>query len=573
MKSYNTLEECLLHKSSKDFIFKQTIRNKQYSIGSLESILKFQKKLKSNLYEYVDFNKPLKLYFYIYSETHHFEDIFVHTINILKLNKNDFIVVQENDMIYRIIHKYYYFDSFKDLDNYLFTFNLFNVSLNQKNFLPSLLNTDIILFDKYDFNDSIINNTISLLKIPININIKTCIYTQKYINTIDFENYNTLFIKSGMGSGKSTTAVKYIKNNNIGNFLILSCRRTLTYTIYDKLKENDIEVTNYLTTKKENIKLCNKLIISPDSIYKLDYPLKKYDFIWIDEGVSFMYYIGSHLLVDKNNKNNAITVLEWLLINCKRLLITDADLNQSVIDFYLYYRSIRYCKLLKYNNSSYIKYNLFDDENNILKNLEENLKNNKNIYICCDTLTKTKHMYEYIIKLNLNIKILLYNSESEYTIEKKMYDVNKFWSSYNVVIVSPKVVFGVDFSIKHFDYVYGFYKCTTLNVREAFQQLHRIRCINIINVYIYEKTDLELDNTLQLIKYNIQMNKIDKLFYKKSKQEIDFILNMFEYNITSSGYRYINMNNALNYLLIYSLYEKNNSLNNFIDLFKNILVT
>ena len=48
---------------------------------------------------------------------------------------------------------------------------------------------------------------------------------------------------------------------------------------------------------------------------------------------------------------------------------------------------------------------------------------------------------------------------------------------------------------------------------------------------------------------------------------------MFEYNITSSGYRYINMNNALNYLLIYSLYEKNNSLNNFIDLFKNILVT
>ena len=39
-----------------------------------------------------------------------------------------------------------------------------------------------------------------------------------------------------------------------------------------------------------------------------------------------------------------------------------------------------------------------------------------------------------------------------------MYDVNSFWNQFQVVIVSPKVVFGVDFNIKHFDYVYGFYK-------------------------------------------------------------------------------------------------------------------
>ena len=48
---------------------------------------------------------------------------------------------------------------------------------------------------------------------------------------------------------------------------------------------------------------------------------------------------------------------------------------------------------------------------------------------------------------------------------------------YKIVIVSHKVVFGVDFNIKYFDKVYGFYKCTTLTVRESIQQLNRIRHI------------------------------------------------------------------------------------------------
>ena len=86
-----------------------------------------------------------------------------------------------------------------------------------------------------------------------------------------------------MGSGKSTSTVEYIKKHNIKSFLILSCRRTLTYTIYDKLKQNNIDVDNYITTNKTNIKISERLIISPDSICKLDFPLQKFEFIWIDD--------------------------------------------------------------------------------------------------------------------------------------------------------------------------------------------------------------------------------------------------------------------------------------------------
>ena len=211
-----------------------------------------------------------------------------------------------------------------------------------------------------------------------------------------------------------------------------------------------------------------------------------------------------------------------------------------------------------------------------MTDIEEKIKNTKKLYICCDTLSKTKSMYNYIISLITNLdfineeEILLYNSETDTKLEKQMYDVNSFWSKYKIVIVSPKVVFGVDFNKEHFDYIYGFYKCTTLNVREAFQQLHRIRNIKSkqINIFIYEKTDLTLANSLSEIKYKIQTYELDNLFYKKTKNEIDYIINCITYTINNEGYKHIEMNGVSNYLIMYCIYECNNSLNNFIDIFK-----
>lgn len=568
MKSYDTLELCLKNKNNTDFIFKQNVRNKFFSLGTIESIIKFQKKHKCNLYEYVDYEKPLRLFFYIelINNKNIFTDIFSNIVNILKLNKNDFIIIQESDYLYRIIHRYYYFNSFKELDNFLFKFNLYNVKLNKINFLSTIFNDNIIIFEKYNLNDTILNNIETLLKYPYELNIKKTICTQKYINSISFNDCDTLFIKSGMGSGKSTSTVNYIKNNNIKSFLILSCRRTLTYTIYDKFIQNNINVDNYITSNKENIIMSDKLIISPDSISKLDFPLKKFDFIWIDEGVSFMYYIGNHLCIDKNTKTSILNILEWLLVNCNKLLITDADLNNNVIEYYLYFRKIMYSNIIIYNNfDNNINYILYETEIEVLENLKKNYLNNKKIYICCDTLNKTKFIYKFLNELDNSNNILLYNSETDTKTEKLMYDVNSFWSNYKVVIVSPKVVFGVDFNLKYFDYVYGFYKCTTLNVREAFQQLHRIRNIieDTVNIYIYEKTNLDLNETLSTIKSNIQNNISNKLFYKKSKNEYDFILNCIKYKITTEGYKYIDMNNSINYLIMYCIYEKNKSLNNF----------
>ena len=61
MKSFNTLELCIENNKNNNFIFKQTALNKMYSYSDLDTIKKFQKKHKCNLYEYVNSLRDKKL--------------------------------------------------------------------------------------------------------------------------------------------------------------------------------------------------------------------------------------------------------------------------------------------------------------------------------------------------------------------------------------------------------------------------------------------------------------------------------------------------------------------------------
>ena len=107
------------------------------------------------------------------------------------------------------------------------------------------------------------------------------------------------------------------------------------------------------------------MIISPDSLYKIDYPLKKFDLIWIDECVSLMSYLGNYLFINDQKNNDITIIIDWLFKNYKNFLLTDADLNDNIIRYYLYYRQIENSVLINYDN--------FIDENNYILYEEENI--------------------------------------------------------------------------------------------------------------------------------------------------------------------------------------------------------
>ena len=71
-----------------------------------------------------------------------------------------------------------------------------------------------------------------------------------------------------------------------------------------------------------------------------------------------MYYLGNHLFIESKFKKEIMIIIEWLLKNCKKLLITDADLNDNIIKFYLYFRNISYTNYDKLTSTRLCLYKL-----------------------------------------------------------------------------------------------------------------------------------------------------------------------------------------------------------------------
>ena len=124
---------------------------------------------------------------------------------------NDLIIYQEDDLKYVVIHKYYYIDNIDELNLYLLNLNLLKIKVIEDNFIDLILNQNILTFENCDLNDTIINNKISLLKLENKLNIENINKCDKYVNNINFDVNDTVFIKSKMGSGKTTAVIDYIK--------------------------------------------------------------------------------------------------------------------------------------------------------------------------------------------------------------------------------------------------------------------------------------------------------------------------------------------------------------------------
>ena len=73
------------------------------------------------------------------------------------------------------------------------------------------------------------------------------------------------------------------------------------------------------------------------------------------------------------------------------------------------------------------------------------------------------------------MRVLLHTSKTGDDIKTQLCDVNELWKQYNVVIFTPTIAAGVDFSEAHFDRMY-FYACTmSASAMTALQMMFRVR--------------------------------------------------------------------------------------------------
>tara|TARA_Y100000389_G_C17452224_1_gene515646 strand:- start:108 stop:1883 length:1776 start_codon:yes stop_codon:yes gene_type:complete len=589
MKSFYTLEQTKEYITKinehhnfyiEHFIFKsdKSASDKNYMTANITSIYKFHNKITNQdklLSQYINYNIPIKLYFILKPE-----NVYKQEEILTKLNTKyeDYIIYILPSGLYLYIHLYLYFKNKQEYGIFLFTLNIDTIHIHLTNFIYTYNNIHSInnqhtfkLINNcttYNFQFSIINNVKNCILIENHLPVLPTIISKKYVDSLDFNlNAELIFVKSSMGSGKSTCLVNYLLNNYDKTILILSSRRTLTNTIYNKLiQTNPLKpFDNYLLLNKYTTINSKHLIISPDSLIKLQQPFMKYDIIWIDEGTSLSSYLG---LYPFSRKNEVIEIFIYIISIASQVIITDADINNNIIHIY------KTLTDTEYNNIQYLFYDNFITLNSIYTNNNYNFDNvcddilldislNKNIYICSDRLTQIESIVNKLTEfIDIN-DILIYtsNSPSEYdTLVVK--GINNFWNKYKVVIVSPKVIYGIDFTEKHFHKIYCFYCGNIITRRECYQQINRIRNLIDKEVFIYiHNKKYNLVDDLYTLSSQLNIGNTTNIFSINIKPEN--ILNNLEFNITN-GMRQLNINNKKNIMYIYTILEYNFSMNNFI---------
>jgi phage pi2 protein 07 len=118
------------------------------------------------------------------------------------------------------------------------------------------------------------------------------------------QHYQTLLLKSAMGTGKTEVIVQYLKKRKeqgkLQRALFITCKRTLATTLHGRLKE-DIGFVDYRDEEaKKNLRNVPLLIIQLESLVKLqDFSSEPYDVVVLDESESLFKQFDSSTLDGK----------------------------------------------------------------------------------------------------------------------------------------------------------------------------------------------------------------------------------------------------------------------------------
>lgn len=418
------------------------------------------------------------------------------TINTTIPLQNKPNLSSDNVKILEIVKKYHPSAYFINYENNYYNFDYTNtnelcIATNQKHnnihgFSCYFVNTKLYAkcyskkceYSKHigfiDDVDEFINNSIQINKKYLS---ECKIITDMIDNWQTNKQQHILAIKSPMGTGKTTLIKELVKNDHFKKILWITHRQSLTKSIHGTFKKYDFD--NYmdyggcLYNKK-------RLIVQVDSLNRItkgDYidgttEFNIYDLVIIDEIEGTLQQYNSPYLVNKLPRqlfNLMLNVLKY----SKKILLLDANMNTRT-------------KLLiaEFDNAIIVNNKFMPIQKTFRINTCKITFNKKLIDdITCGLNVCVVSMsidYLEILSIELqkmNIKYVMHTSKTDDKLKDELENVNVFWKQFNVVLYSPTIESGIDFSEKHFDRIYGIIidGPLTCSQRSFLQMIGRIR--------------------------------------------------------------------------------------------------
>jgi hypothetical protein len=348
-------------------------------------------------------------------------------------------------------------------------------------------------------------------------------------------NHKCIIIHSPTGTGKTHT-INYLLNNFKNKYpesdysvCCISSRKTMisTYTnaiqIYsDKNQTSKIHFDNYIESKCS----INNYYIS--SLEFLPYIKRQYHVIVLDEITSLLRHYYSETMDARRYKS--FLNLVKLINEADYVICADAIITDFVFKFfdnlslnYFYYRNqIKNCvgkNMIIYRSELY---NINSEIDNFVKMLKKDVQEEKSVLIFSDSKNITEIVFLLLQKYNNNINYYMIINKDSTDLDTITACNTNFLN--RCVIVSPKIIYGVDIQICYQN-IYCIYKNTNkLNGMSSIEYHQQInRCRNATNSHIlflnlskyklsnhFIPFDLfcEIENN-RYIEYKNEMNNID----------------------------------------------------------------
>ena len=406
------------------------------------------------------------------------------------------------------------------------------------------------------------------------------VYESQFLKKLSYEKNKTFIIKASLGSNKTGSCIEAIVNivgkDTSKNISCIASRIILCSDLFNRFNEpvygetenrpKLLEMEHYNSViPKNNLINVSRVIQTPDSlIHVIDFfngEIKVPHIVFIDEIESLFDYVCMSDTLNKKRKDVFSVLIEYIKYS-EYLFLVDGGISPYIIDFIKKLRNdptlkVVYNKLKNDMNKYYFMANEYDWMNK----LDVYLKQNKKVYMPTDSKEFSDRMAKYIKDNYKDYTFKLYNVDTKDEDKVKLGNVNDTWREFYVIICSPTILYGVNFSEKeYFDVIFGYYQ-TTILPGSAYQQLRRVRYVKEEQVFIYLKNPKKYNT-------NIYPTKIDDLreFVRKNMKE--FIEYREALNIVLEKGKYeLDKNDLFNNLFLYFLSQKHKANNDYLGEF------
>jgi hypothetical protein len=247
---------------------------------------------------------------------------------------------------------------------------------------------------------------------------------EKAMNTfLHDDNKHVLGICSGYGTGKTT----YIKNsikkypNEMKRCLFITHRRSLASDIEKNF--TDVGFVSYLN-KEEFSAHDDKIIVNMDSLkclymnknyFSKHISLQSYDVIILDEFTSLLNNFESSLMGD--SRIEIYNIFKRLIVETPKVICCDGDFSNREYQYLT--NIIDKSKIDIYQNEfkqEPYHYVFTKNESKFLDDIENNLKNKKNIAVTCMSSKKALEFEKYYLNKKLYNLLIKYIMKPPYFI-------------------------------------------------------------------------------------------------------------------------------------------------------------